>query len=109
MLTKLEPPWELVRRARPKTTLRKGETAWPYFFAESEGQTAPRCLLRDRDRIFGTSFRKRVRDLRIQEVLIGPRSPWQSPYVERVIGIDSSSRLRPTPTQAKASCVAVNG
>jgi transposase InsO family protein len=48
--------------------------------------TAPRYLLRDRDKIYGTSFRKRVRDLGIEEVIIARRSPWQSPYVERVIG-----------------------
>jgi transposase InsO family protein len=49
-------------------------------------ETAPRYLLRDRDKIYGTSFRKRVRDLGIKEVAIARRSPWQSPYVERIIG-----------------------
>jgi putative transposase len=47
---------------------------------------APRYLLRDRDRIYGDAFRQRVRNMGIQEVLIVPRSPWQNPYVERVIG-----------------------
>jgi putative transposase len=47
---------------------------------------APRYLLRDRDRIYGTSFRRRVRNMGIEEVLIAPRSPWQNPYVERLIG-----------------------
>jgi len=46
----------------------------------------PRYLLRDRDRIYGTSFRRRVRNMGIEEVLIAPRSPWQNPYVERLIG-----------------------
>jgi putative transposase len=45
----------------------------------------PRFLLRDRDRIYGTSFRRRVRNMGIEEVLIAPRSPWQNPYVERLI------------------------
>jgi putative transposase len=35
----------------------------------------PRYLLRDRDRIYGTSFRRRVRNMGIEEVLIAPRSP----------------------------------
>ena len=48
--------------------------------------TAPRYLLRDRDRIFGDDFTKQVKDLGIQEVLSAPRSPWQRAYVERVIG-----------------------
>jgi putative transposase len=47
---------------------------------------APRYLLRDRDRIYSASFRQRVRHMDSEDVLIAPRSPWQHPYVERVIG-----------------------
>jgi putative transposase len=47
---------------------------------------APRYLLRDRDRIYGTTFRQRVKHMGITEVVIAPRSPWQNPYVERLIG-----------------------
>ena len=46
----------------------------------------PRYLLRDRDKIFGDDFRRQVADMKIQEVLSAPRSPWQRAYVERVIG-----------------------
>jgi len=42
--------------------------------------------LRDRDRIFGSEFRKDVKAMGIKEVLSAPRSPWQRAYVERVIG-----------------------
>jgi len=48
--------------------------------------TAPRYLLRDRDGIYGHYFRGRVSGMGIDEVPIAPRSPWQSPYVERLIG-----------------------
>jgi putative transposase len=48
--------------------------------------TAPRYLIRDRDSIFSDIFRGRVKSMGIEEVLIAPRSPWQSPYVERLIG-----------------------
>jgi putative transposase len=48
--------------------------------------TAPRYLLRDRDGIYGWKFRRRVTSLDIEQVLTSPRSPWQNPYVERVIG-----------------------
>src|SRR6266852_2005716 len=48
--------------------------------------TAPRYLLRVRDRIFGDEFSKQVQDMAVQEVLSAPRSPWQRAYVERVIG-----------------------
>jgi transposase InsO family protein len=47
---------------------------------------APRYLLRDRDKVYDTRFRRRVRSLGIEEVLAAPRSPWQNPYVERLIG-----------------------
>ena len=47
---------------------------------------APRYLLRDRDAIYGNTFRRQVTGLGIEEILTAPRSPWQNPYVERVIG-----------------------
>jgi putative transposase len=46
----------------------------------------PRYLLRDRDRIYGGSFRQRIRNMGFDEVIVAPRSPWQNPYVERFIG-----------------------
>jgi hypothetical protein len=46
----------------------------------------PRFLIRDRDAVYGSTFRERVKALGIEEVVIAPRSPWQTPYVERVIG-----------------------
>jgi putative transposase len=48
--------------------------------------TAPCYLLRDRDKIYGCDFRERIRGMSIKEVLSAPASPWQRPYVERLIG-----------------------
>jgi putative transposase len=48
--------------------------------------TAPRWLIRDRDGKYGADFDRRVASLDIEQVLTSPHSPWQSPYVERVIG-----------------------
>jgi transposase InsO family protein len=48
--------------------------------------SAPRYLLRDRDRIFGTEFVDQVNAMGIKQVLSAPRCPWQRAYVERVIG-----------------------
>jgi len=48
--------------------------------------TAPRYLIRDRDGIFGGEFIHRVESMGIEEVLTSARSPWQNPYVERLIG-----------------------
>jgi putative transposase len=47
---------------------------------------APRYLLRDRDSIYGAAFQARVGHMGIEEVKIAPRSPWQNPYCERLIG-----------------------
>ncbi len=48
--------------------------------------TAPRHMIRDRDGVYGKAARERLAGLGIAEVLTAPRSPWQSPYFERVIG-----------------------
>ena len=53
--------------------------AFPY-------DTAPTYLLRDRDSIYGSAFVRRVDGLGLKQKLISPRSPWQSPYVERLVG-----------------------
>jgi len=53
--------------------------AFPY-------DTAPQYLLRDRDSIYGSVLVPRVNGLGIQQKLIAPRSPGQSPYLERLIG-----------------------
>ncbi len=47
---------------------------------------APRFMIRDRDGIYGVVFRQRVKHMDIEEVVTAPRSSWQSPYVERIIG-----------------------
>src|SRR5229473_486187 len=41
---------------------------------------------RDRDSIYGSVFVQRVAGMGIKQKLISPRSPWQSPYVERLVG-----------------------
>jgi transposase InsO family protein len=48
--------------------------------------TEPRFLLRDNDAIYGETFEECVRSLGLTQLLTAPQSPWQTPYVERVIG-----------------------
>ncbi|MCP4334333.1 MAG: transposase family protein [Gammaproteobacteria bacterium] len=48
--------------------------------------SAPRYLLRCRDAIYGEAVRRRIKSLGIEEVISAPRSPWQNPFCERVIG-----------------------
>jgi len=42
--------------------------------------------MRDNDRAYGPVFRSRVRAMGIRDRPISPGSPWQNPYVERLIG-----------------------
>jgi len=49
-------------------------------------ESPPKYLLRDRDAIYGNRFRKCLRGLGVKDRPSAPRSPWQNPYVERVIG-----------------------
>ena len=48
--------------------------------------SAPHYLLRDRDAIYGEKVQRRIRSLGIEEVITAPRSPWQNPFVEKIIG-----------------------
>jgi transposase InsO family protein len=48
--------------------------------------SAPTYLLRDRDAIYGGAFQKRIHAMGIEQILSAPRSPWQNPFVERLIG-----------------------
>jgi transposase InsO family protein len=47
--------------------------------------TAPRYLIRDNDAAYGQAFTNRIRTMGIRDRPIAPRSPWQNPYVERLI------------------------
>ena len=49
-------------------------------------EPAPRWRLRDRDHIDDEQVRRRIAGLGITAVVSSPRSPWQNPYSERVIG-----------------------
>src|SRR6266403_3761768 len=76
--------WLKVHRVTLSHSLKSRPHTW---------DSAPRYLLRDRDRIFGDDFSKQVQDMAIQEVLSAPRSPWQRAYVKRVIGTTRRERL----------------
>jgi putative transposase len=49
-------------------------------------ESAPRYLLRDRDRIFGHEFVNQVTAMGIKQGVSAPRSPWQRAHIERLIG-----------------------
>ena len=47
---------------------------------------APRYLIRDRDRIYGTVVTRRLRAMGIRDKPIAPASSWQNGFAERLIG-----------------------
>jgi transposase InsO family protein len=47
---------------------------------------APRYMIRDRDRIYGTVVTRRLRAMGIRDKPTAPASPWQNAVVERLIG-----------------------
>lgn len=49
-------------------------------------ETAPRYIVRDRDKIYGERVQETLRTLEIEEKVISARSPWQNGYCERVVG-----------------------
>jgi hypothetical protein len=62
---------------------------------------APRYMIRDRDRIYGSVVMRRLRAMGIRDRPATPASPWQNALAERLIGsirrecVDSSlSRVR---------------
>jgi putative transposase len=60
-------------------TSSKMREAWP-----DDG--ALTFLIRDRDGIYGAMVHRTLQSMDVQEVITAPRSPWQNPFVERVIG-----------------------
>jgi transposase InsO family protein len=47
---------------------------------------APRYMIRDRDRIYGSIVMRRLRAMGIRDRPITPASPWQNAFAERLIG-----------------------
>ncbi len=48
--------------------------------------SAPRHVIRDRDSVYGALVRSRIKAMGMEDVVTAPRSPWQNPFVERMIG-----------------------
>jgi transposase InsO family protein len=65
---------------------------WTLIYGHHEGRTpthgyeADRDAGRDNDRAYGQAFQRRIRAMGIRDRPISPRSPWQNPYAERLIG-----------------------
>ena len=72
-------PFNATAHPTPNWVARPIKEAFPF-------DQAPGYLIRDRAGAYGDSFRECLERMGIEEVLTAPRSPWQNPYVERLIG-----------------------
>jgi transposase InsO family protein len=71
--------FEVTRHPTAEWLARQITEAFPW-------SSAPAYLVRDNDRAYGHAFTSRVRAMGIRDRPISPGSPWQNPYVERLIG-----------------------
>ena len=71
--------FEVTRHPTAECLARQITEAFPWA-------SAPTYLVRDNDRAYGHIFTSRVRAMGIRDRPISPGSPWQNPYVERLIG-----------------------
>jgi transposase InsO family protein len=61
-------------------------TARQLYEAFPGDRPVPRYLMRDRDGNYGWEVEQALEAMGITSILSSPRSPWQNPYAERVIG-----------------------
>jgi transposase InsO family protein len=69
----------VTERPTQEWTMQQMREAFPW-------DQAPRYVLRDRDAIYGSDFAALTRNMGMEEVLTAPRSPWQNPFAERLVG-----------------------
>ena len=82
----------LQRNSRQPTLLWRDRAFWDILSTIWPGWRSslyivqPEGVVRDRDGIYGSDFEHRVASMGIEQIRTAERSPWQNPYVERVIG-----------------------
>jgi transposase InsO family protein len=73
-------------RARKRAIAPLGQPSDRDIRLRATKDTAPTYLVRDNDRAYGQAFQRRIRAMGIRDRPISPKSPWQNPYAERLIG-----------------------
>ena len=92
VITEIPPRDEVLRRRSPFEGFHSSESVQhPAFYRCRESYPrrngSPRnCCSRAGDRAYGQTFQRRIRVMGIRDRPISPRSPWQNPYAERLIG-----------------------
>lgn len=71
--------WNITEHPTEEWTVQQLREAFPW-------DEAPRYLIRDRDAIFGREIGATIKGMGTEAVVTAARSPWQNPFVERLIG-----------------------
>src|SRR5262249_23074181 len=71
--------WNITEHPTEQWTVQQLREAFPW-------DEAPRYLIRDRDAIFGREIGATIKGMGAEAVVTAARSPWQNPFVERLIG-----------------------
>ena len=66
---------------------------------------APRYLIRDQHRAYGTAVTRRLRAIGIREKPISPGSPWQNCFAERLIERSAASASMMSWHRPSSICV----
>jgi hypothetical protein len=67
-------------------------------------EDVPQYLVRDRDRVYGVAFTRRLRAMGIRDRPTASRSPWQNGHSERLIGSIRRECLDHVITSANGTC-----
>jgi hypothetical protein len=89
--------WNVTSGASAEWTAQQVVEAFPE-------DSAPRYLLRDRDAVHGAAFSKRITGLGIEEVKTAPHTPWQNPFVERLVAPFAVTGSTTSLSSAKPTC-----
>lgn len=71
--------WNITEHPTEEWTAQQLRDAFPW-------DEAPRYLIRDRDAVFGKGVGPTINGMVTEALLTAPRSAWQNPFVERLIG-----------------------
>jgi len=71
--------FDITANPTARWTAQQISEAFPY-------DSKPKYMIRDRDKIYGKACIQRVKAMGIEEVPTAPKSLWQNPYCERVVG-----------------------
>src|SRR5262249_44326156 len=91
--------WNITEHPTEEWTVQQLREAFPW-------DEAPRYLIRDRDAIFGRETAATIKGMGTEAVVTAARSPWQNPFVERLIDPFAASVWITSSSGTRVRCTA---